>query len=76
MFGEHTEMQLLPYLKSHMMDEGTGVDATCVAYTETSLITQTRINRGGIASRRTRISDNVPIPKGVAVAAQRYSKQR
>jgi len=57
-------MQLLPYLESHMMDSTTKVDAIWDTYTETSLKSQTRIKRGGTASRRTLVSDKIPIPKG------------
>ena len=64
MFGEYAEMQLLPYLESHIMDGTTRVDAIWDIYTETSLKSQTRIKRGGTASRRTRVSDKIPIPKG------------
>ena len=63
-FGEYTEMQLLRYLESHMMDRTTRVDAIWDTYTETSLKSQTRIKRGGTASRRTRVSDKIPISKG------------
>ena len=63
-FGEYAEMQLLPYLESHMMDGTTRVDAIWDTYTETSLKSQTRIKRGGTASRKTRVSDKIPIPKG------------
>jgi len=52
-FGEYTKMQLLPYLESHMMDSTTRVDAIWDTYTVTSLKSQTRIKRGGTASRRT-----------------------
>jgi len=47
-----------------MMDSTTRVDAIWDTYTETSLKSQTRIKRGGTASRRTRVSGKIPIPKG------------
>jgi len=64
LFGEYTEMHLLPYLESCTMDRTTRVDAVWDTYIETSLKSQTRIKRCGTASRRTRVSDKIPIPKG------------
>ena len=64
-FGDYTEMQLLPYLMSHMKDCTTRVDAVWDTYRETSLKSQARTKRGGGASRRTRVSHNIPMPKGV-----------
>jgi len=67
-FGEYTEMQLLAYLESHMMDRTTRVDAIWD--------TQTRIKRRGTASHRIRVSDKIPIPKGAQWQLFPKDKQR
>jgi len=46
------------------MDRTTRVDAIWDTYIETNLKSQTRIKRGRTASRRTRVSDKIPISKG------------
>ena len=63
-FGEYTQMQLLPFMHSQMTDSTTRVDAVWDTYEETSLKSQTRIKRGGTAVRRTRVYAQIPLPKG------------
>ena len=63
-FGEYTEMQLLPYLQSQMTDNTSRVDAIWDTYQAASLKSQTRAKRGETSSRRTRVSAKIPIPKG------------
>ena len=63
-FGEYTQMHLLPYLHSQMTDSMTRVDAVWDTYTEASLKSQTRVKRGETAGRRTRVSAKIPLPKG------------
>ena len=68
-FGEYTEMQLLPFLESQLTDRITRVDAIWETNTQTSLKSQTRIKRMGRC--RTWVSDNIPIPKeALAVVPQ------
>lgn len=64
-FGEYTEMQLLPYLRSQMTDNTTRIDAIWDTYRDASLKSQTRAKRGETIGSRTRVSAKVPIPKGV-----------
>ena len=63
-FGEYTQMHLLPYLHSLMTDRTTKVDAVWDTYIEASLKSQTRVKQGGTAGCRTRVSTNIPLPKG------------
>ncbi len=64
LFGDYTEMQLLPYLESQMSDSTTRMDAVWDMYTETSLKSQTRAKWGETTGRRTRVSAKIPLPKG------------
>ena len=64
-FGEYTQMQLLPYMQSQMTENTSRVDAIWDTYQEASLKSQTRAKRGETSSRRTRVSAKIPIPKGV-----------
>ena len=64
-FGEYTQMQLLPYMQSQMTENTPRVDAIWDTYQEASLQSQTRAKRGETSSRRTRVSAKIPIPKGV-----------
>lgn len=63
-FGDYTQMQLLPYLESQMTDNTTRVDAVWDTYKEASLKSQARVKRGGTGMRRTRVSAKIPLPKG------------
>ncbi|KAJ8383620.1 hypothetical protein AAFF_G00216930 [Aldrovandia affinis] len=63
-FGEYTQMHLLPYLQSLMTDSMTRVDAVWDIYIEASLKSQTHVKRGGTAGCRTRVSAKIPLPKG------------
>ena len=64
-FGEYTQMQLLPYMQSQMTENTSRVDAIWDTYQEASLKSQTRAKRGETSSRRTRVSAKIPIPNGV-----------
>ena len=63
-FGEYTQMQLLPYMQSQMTENTPRVDAIWDTYQEASLKSQTRAKRGETSCRRTRVSAKIPIPKG------------
>ncbi|KAJ8393227.1 hypothetical protein AAFF_G00062990 [Aldrovandia affinis] len=63
-FGEYTQMHLLPYLQSVMTDSTTRVDAAWDTYIEASLKSQTHVKRGGTAGCQTRVSAKIPLPKG------------
>ena len=63
-FGEYTEMQLLPYLQSQMTYNTSRVDAIWDTYQAASLKSQTRAKRGDTSSRGTRVPAKIPIPKG------------
>ena len=63
-FGEYTQMQLLPYLQSQLTEKTTRVDAVWDTNVDASLKSQTRVKRGETATRRTRVSAKIPIPKG------------
>ncbi len=62
-FGEHTEMQLLPYLESHMMNRTARLDAIRDTDKERSLKYQIWIKRGGTTSRITRVPNKILIRK-------------
>ena len=62
-FGEYTQMQLLPYMQSQMTDNTSRVDAIWNTHQEASLKSQTHAKRGETSSRRTRVSAKIPIPK-------------
>ena len=64
-FGEYTQIQLLPYMQSQMTENTSRVDAIWDTYQEASLKSQTRAKRGETSSRRTRVSAKIPIPMGV-----------
>ena len=64
LFGEYTQMQLLPFLESQLTECCTRVDAVWDTYHISSLKSQTRINRGETAGRRTKVSPKIPLPKG------------
>ncbi|XP_076158119.1 uncharacterized protein LOC143140875 [Alosa pseudoharengus] len=63
-FGEYTQMDLMPYLHSLMTDRTTRVDEVWDKYIEASLKSQTRVKRGGTAGYRTQVSAKIPLPKG------------
>ena len=63
-FGEYTNMHLLPYLESQITQKTTRVDAVWDTYKDDSLKSQTRTKRGETGGRRTRVSAKIPIPKG------------
>ena len=50
-FGEYTQMQLLPYMQSQMTENTSRVDAIWDTYQEASLKAQTRAMRGDTSSR-------------------------
>ena len=62
-FGEYTQMQLLPYMQSHMTENTSRVDAIWDTYQEASLKSQTRAKRGETSSRRTRVSPRYLSPR-------------
>ena len=64
-FGEYTQMQLLPYMQCQITDSTSRVDAIWDTHQEASLKSQTRAKRGETSSRRTRVSAKIPIPKRV-----------
>ena len=63
-FGEYTQMDLMPYLHSLITDRTTRVDAVWDKYIEARLKSQTRVKRGRTAGCRTRVSTKIPLPKG------------
>ena len=62
-FGEYTQMQLLPYKQSQMTENTPRVDAIWNTHQAASLKSQTRAKRGETSSRRTRVSAKIPIPR-------------
>ena len=56
LFGEYTQMQLLPFLESQLTECCTRVDAVWDTHHIFSLKSRTRINRGETAGRRTKVS--------------------
>ena len=64
LFGEYTQMQLLPFLEGQLTECCTRVDAEWDTYHISSFKSQTRINRGETAGRRTKVSPKIPLPKG------------
>ena len=65
MFGEYTQMHLLPFLESQMTINTTRLDDVCDTYQDASLKSQARARRGEPLGRRTRVSAKIPIPKGL-----------
>ncbi|KAL8588046.1 hypothetical protein ACOMHN_061212 [Nucella lapillus] len=64
-FGDYTQLQLLPYLLSHVTNSTTRLDAVWDTYPEGSLKSQTRGKRTGEThGHRTRVSASIPLPKG------------
>ena len=64
-FGDYTQLQLLPYLLSHVTNSTTRLDAVWDTYREGSLTSQTRGKRaGGTHCHRTRVSASILFPKG------------
>ena len=63
-FGEYTQVHLLPYLQNQMMDSMTRVDTVWDRYTEASLKFQTHAKRGETAGCQTRVSAKIPLSKG------------
>ena len=64
LFGEYTQMQLLLFLGSQLTEYCTRVDAVWDTYHISSLKSQTRINLGETAGRWTKVSSQIPLPKG------------
>ena len=64
LFGENTQLQLLPYLQNLMTNSTTRVDAVWDTYVEASLKSQIRIKRGQTAGLRTLVAAKIPLPKG------------
>lgn len=65
-FGDYTNMYLLPFIESKMTPNTTRVDAVWDTYHDGSLKSQTREKRGDTSGRRTRVSAKTPIPEGSA----------
>jgi hypothetical protein len=63
-FGDYTEKQLLPFLESQITENTRRIDAIWDTYHVASLKSQTRARRGESLCQRTRVSANIPIPKG------------
>lgn len=63
-FGDYTPKHLLPFLESQMTNNTTRIDAVWDTYQDASLKSQTRTRRGETLGQRTRVSANIPIPKG------------
>ena len=64
LFGEYTQLQLLPYLQNLMTNSTTRVDAVWDTYVEASSKFQTRAKRGQTAGLRTLVAAKIPLPKG------------
>ncbi len=64
-FGDYTQMHLLPFLEGQISNNTLRIDAVWDTYQEGSLKSQARAKRGETAQRRTtRVSAKIPVPKG------------
>lgn len=64
-FGEYIEKHLLPFMESQINACTSRIDAVWDCYSETSLKSQIRGKRLGIAeAKKIRVSSNIPLPKG------------